>query len=109
MEFKDLKRKVKKEKSNNPDFLNQMSNQMDNSDKKTKQYSEKENVHFIIGGKDTCQGDSGGPLWVEDNGIGKYLQFGYFIILAYFSAILIGIVSRGRGCAKQNHPGIYTR
>ena len=38
-------------------------------------------------------GDSGGPLWVENDG----------------KAILVGIVSRGRGCAKQNVAGIYTR
>ena len=46
---------------------------------------------LIIGGQDTCQGDSGGPLWVEEDG----------------KAVLVGLVSRGRGCAKQNYPGIY--
>ena len=65
---------------------------------------------MILGGQDTCQGsnenificnqnpiifsgDSGGPLWVMKDG----------------RAYLVGIVSRGRGCAKQNYPGIYTR
>ena len=48
---------------------------------------------LMIGGQDTCQGDSGGPLWVEENG----------------KAILVGLVSRGRGCAYANFPGIFTR
>merc|ERR1712142_897350 len=49
---------------------------------------------IIIGGQDTCQGDSGGPLWITHSS-GR--------------AFLIGVVSRGRGCAQQNYPGIYTR
>ena len=70
---------------------------------------------MIIGGQDTCQGDSGGPLWVEEDGVGLTIMndtdlegsllFRYLL----FSAILVGLVARGRGCAKQNYPGIYTR
>ena len=49
-------------------------------------YVDINNVSYTIG-------DSGGPMWVEENG----------------QAVLIGLVSRGRNCAFQNTPGIYTR
>lgn len=44
---------------------------------------------YLRGGRDTCQGDSGGP----------FAQ----------SGVLIGITSFGRGCARANTPGVYTR
>ena len=52
------------------------------------------------GGVDACFGDSGGPLW-------KWFHSGNSKDLP--RAFLIGVVSRGSGCAKRNEAGIYTR
>ncbi|MBY8848231.1 serine protease [Saccharothrix longispora] len=41
------------------------------------------------GGRDACEGDSGGPLIVD--------------------GALVGVVSFGRGCARPDQPGVYTR
>ena len=46
------------------------------------------------GGKDSCQGDSGGPLVVKS---------------WHTVPLLIGVVSHGKGCARQGLPGIYAR
>jgi len=45
------------------------------------------------GGKDSCRGDSGGPLFTWKGN----------------KAVLVGVVSRGKGCANVNQAGVYTK
>ena len=59
-------------------------------------------------GSDACQGDSGGPLykWV---GRGSESKSGEKEDREGQRAVLIGIVSRGQGCAQKNKAGVYVR
>ena len=84
------------------------SKRVKNSNKLVSKYLGSNSEGLVIGGQDTCKGDSGGPLWVEEDGKGLTLSFVIKNIIL-FSAILVGLVSRGRGCAKQNYPGVYAR
>ena len=88
------------------------SKRIENSRNLIKKHTEEDIHNLIIGGQDTCQGDSGGPLWVEEDGVGltiRHICKNFSLEIFLFSAVLVGLVARGRGCAKQNYPGIYTR
>lgn len=50
-------------------------------------------IYASAAGRDTCQMDSGGPLAHKNNG--KFE--------------LVGLTSRGRGCALPDYPGVYAR
>jgi len=55
-----------------------------------------ENKQFCAGndrGQDACAGDSGGPYVINKNG----------------RHYLVGVVSYGRGCARPEYPGVYSK
>ncbi|KAK2720515.1 hypothetical protein QYM36_004408, partial [Artemia franciscana] len=47
-------------------------------------------------GKDSCQGDSGSPLLCPAPNSGNMLR-------------MVGLVSHGKGCARETSPGVYTK
>ncbi|XP_032455885.1 serine protease 38 isoform X1 [Nasonia vitripennis] len=49
---------------------------------------------YLDGERDSCNGDSGGPLQVRG---------------AKGAMRVVGLVSFGRGCARPNFPGVYTK
>ena len=55
---------------------------------------------FSTGGYDSCSGDSGGPI--------SFVPTVGGVINPINEPVLAGIVSWGRGCARQNMYGVYT-
>ena len=53
---------------------------------------DKDGNGLVDAGRDTCQGDSGGPLICNVEG----------------RATMVGLTSRGVGCAFEGYPGLYT-
>lgn len=47
------------------------------------------------GGRDACNGDSGGPLYIFDQDQNDF--------------VLVGVVSWGKGCARANKYGVYSK
>ncbi|XP_023348081.1 uncharacterized protein LOC111716820 [Eurytemora carolleeae] len=62
-----------------------------------KEYETTPIVEELIGAADACQGDSGGPMVTHEDpsNPGK--------------SVLVGIVSRGKGCGQTGQTAIYTR
>ena len=56
----------------------------------------KRDYEVRYGETDSCTGDSGAPLW---KWVGKSQP----------RAFIVGVVSRGKGCARKNLPGVYSR
>ena len=53
----------------------------------------------IIPFQDACQGDSGGPYFTYTNDP----------LTGRMRAVIVGVVSRGNGCAQRNEPGKATK
>jgi len=58
---------------------------------------------FFSGGFDSCAGDSGGPLIFQPVPTAQLAP-----VVTATEAVLIGAVSYGIGCARQNLYGVYT-